>query len=112
MSQAFISCYVSVVSQVESEARVPPLNQLVRGSSPRSPTTLIVQFKILSSRERSERISWFLVRYPNKMALIQMAQSPEYQAIHDHREAGLEGQINLAVAKTGALASAPEEPKP
>ena len=42
-----------------------------------------------------------LVEYPNKMALVQMAQSPEYQAIHHHREAGLEGQINLAVARTG-----------
>lgn len=38
-----------------------------------------------------------LVRYPSKMSLIQMAQSEEYRAIHHHREAGLEGQINLAV---------------
>lgn len=38
-----------------------------------------------------------IVRYPDKMALIKMAQSEEYQAIHHFREAGLEGQINLAV---------------
>lgn len=38
-----------------------------------------------------------IVRYPDKMTLLKMAQSPEYQAIHHHREAGLEGQINLAV---------------
>ena len=40
-----------------------------------------------------------LVEYPNKMALLTMAQSPEYEAIHHHREAGLEGQINLAVVQ-------------
>lgn len=48
-----------------------------------------------------------LVRYPNKLALIQMAQSPEYQAIHHHREEGLEGQINIAVAE-GPLPPKPE----
>lgn len=41
-----------------------------------------------------------LVRYPNKTTLLKMSQSPEYQAIHHHREAGLEGQINLAVFET------------
>ena len=38
-----------------------------------------------------------IVRYPDKTTLIEMVQSPEYQAIHHHRESGLEGQINLAV---------------
>lgn len=37
-----------------------------------------------------------IVRYPDKTALLKMAQSPEYQKIHVHREAGLAGQINLA----------------
>ena len=41
-----------------------------------------------------------LVEYPNKEALMEMATSPEYQAIHHHREAGLEGQVNYAVAQT------------
>jgi uncharacterized protein (DUF1330 family) len=38
-----------------------------------------------------------LVRYPNSRALLQMAQSPEYQAISSNRTNGLEGQMNLAV---------------
>jgi len=40
-----------------------------------------------------------IVRYPDKTALMKMSQSPEYQAIHHFREAGLkgQGQINLAV---------------
>ncbi len=38
-----------------------------------------------------------LVRYPNSRALLQMAQSAEYQAISGSRTNGLEGQINLAV---------------
>ncbi len=42
-----------------------------------------------------------LVEYPNPMALLQMSQSEEYQAIHHHRAAGLEGQINYAVVQTG-----------
>ena len=35
------------------------------------------------------------------MALLQMSQSEEYQAIHHHRAAGLEGQVNYAVVQTG-----------
>lgn len=46
-----------------------------------------------------------LVEYPNKMALLQMAQSPEYQAIHHHREAGLAGQINYAVVQSAGIAT-------
>jgi haloalkane dehalogenase len=42
-----------------------------------------------------------LVQYPRKKALFQMAMSPEYQAIHHHRDAGLQGQINYAVLETG-----------
>jgi len=38
-----------------------------------------------------------LVEYPKKEALMEMISSPEYQAIHHHREAGLEGQVNYAV---------------
>jgi uncharacterized protein (DUF1330 family) len=41
-----------------------------------------------------------LVEYPAKEALMQMIAMPEYQAIHHHREAGLEGQVNYAVAQT------------
>lgn len=41
-----------------------------------------------------------LVEYPTKETLLQMVQSPEYQAIHHHREAGLEGQVNYAVIQT------------
>ena len=40
-----------------------------------------------------------LVEYPDKTALPKMVQSPEYQAIHHHREAGLAGQINYAVVQ-------------
>lgn len=38
-----------------------------------------------------------LVRCPNKEASNGMAQSLECQAIHHHREAGLEGQILYAI---------------
>ncbi len=38
-----------------------------------------------------------LAEYPNPQALIKMASMPEYQAIHKHRDAGLEGQVNYAV---------------
>lgn len=38
-----------------------------------------------------------LVRYPNARALLQMAQSAEYQAISGNRSSGLEGQMNIAV---------------
>lgn len=45
-----------------------------------------------------------MVRYPNAKALLAMAQSAEYQAIHHHRESGLEGQMNIAVFEGGSLA--------
>ena len=38
-----------------------------------------------------------MVRYPNSRALLQMAQSAEYQAISGNRSSGLEGQLNIAV---------------
>jgi len=40
-----------------------------------------------------------LVEYPRKRTLLQMSLLPEYRAIHRHREAGLVGQINYAVAQ-------------
>ena len=49
-----------------------------------------------------------IVRYPDKTALLQMAQSEEYQAIHHHRESGLEGQINLAVFENSSPGTAAE----
>ena len=36
-----------------------------------------------------------LAEYPNRAAMLQMALSPEFQAIAHHREAGLEGQLNI-----------------
>lgn len=41
-----------------------------------------------------------LVEYPRKEALYEMTQSPEYQAIHHHREEGLAGQVNYMVVQT------------
>ena len=46
-----------------------------------------------------------MVRYPNAQALLKMGQSAEYQAIHHHRAAGLEGQINIAVFEQDSEAS-------
>jgi haloalkane dehalogenase len=45
-----------------------------------------------------------LVQYPHKKTLVQMSMSPEYRAIHHHREAGLAGQINYCVAQVPAKA--------
>lgn len=47
-----------------------------------------------------------MVRYPNAKALLAMAQSAEYQAIHHHREGGLVGQMNIAIFENGGLAEA------
>lgn len=40
-----------------------------------------------------------MVEYPRKSALMQMSMSEEYRAIHHHREAGLEGQVNYAIVQ-------------
>lgn len=45
-----------------------------------------------------------LVQYPHKKTLLEMSVMPKYRKIHRHREAGLEGQINYAVAQTDPAA--------
>ncbi len=42
-----------------------------------------------------------LVEYPSSEAFRQMVQSPEYQEIHVHRDAGLAGQLNIRVQSLG-----------
>ena len=36
-----------------------------------------------------------LAKYPNRKAMFEMTMDPEYQKIHVHRDAGLEGQLNI-----------------
>lgn len=36
-----------------------------------------------------------IAEYPSRAAMLQMVQSPEYQAITRHRDAGLAGQLNI-----------------
>ncbi|WP_285711618.1 DUF1330 domain-containing protein [Erythrobacter oryzae] len=36
-----------------------------------------------------------IAEYPSRKAMMVMVQSPEYQAITKHREAGLAGQLNI-----------------
>ena len=50
-----------------------------------------------------------MVRYPNAKALLAMAQSEEYQAIHHYREGGLQGQMNIAVFENDGLGEASAE---
>ena len=38
-----------------------------------------------------------LVEYPSPSVLFEMINSDAYQAVHGHREAGLEGQVLYAV---------------
>lgn len=42
-----------------------------------------------------------LVEYPSLAAMMQMIQSPEYQAIEKHRHAGLAGQLNIRTKQMG-----------
>jgi uncharacterized protein (DUF1330 family) len=36
-----------------------------------------------------------IAEYPSRAAMLEMVQSPEYQAITKHRDAGLAGQLNI-----------------
>ena len=42
-----------------------------------------------------------IAEYPSRAAMLQMVQSPEYQAITKHREAGLAGQLNIRTKAIG-----------
>jgi uncharacterized protein (DUF1330 family) len=44
-----------------------------------------------------------IAMYPSRQAMIAMMQSPEYQAIHYHRDAGLAGQLNIETTEAGGL---------
>lgn len=44
-----------------------------------------------------------LAEYPNRAALWRMSTSPEWQAIAVHREAGLEGQLNIETVPTSEV---------
>lgn len=46
-----------------------------------------------------------LVQYPSKRAFIEMTSSAEYQAIHHHRDAGLQGQILYALVQGAPTAT-------
>lgn len=41
-----------------------------------------------------------IAMYPNRAAMLEMIQSPAYQEIHVHREAGLAGQLNIETRAT------------
>ncbi len=45
-----------------------------------------------------------LVEYPSSAAFREMVQSPEYQEVHVHRDAGLAGQLNIRIQGGGAPA--------
>ena len=36
-----------------------------------------------------------IAKYPNRKAMLDMTMGPGYQKIHVHRDAGLEGQLNI-----------------
>lgn len=42
-----------------------------------------------------------IAEYPSRAAMLQMIQSPEYQAITKHRDAGLAGQLNIRTKALG-----------
>ncbi len=43
-----------------------------------------------------------IAEYPSRKAMFAMVQSPEYQAITKHREAGLAGQLNICTRDRSA----------
>ncbi len=42
-----------------------------------------------------------IVEYPSRAAMLTMIQSPDYQAISKHRDAGLAGQLNICTKAVG-----------
>ena len=42
-----------------------------------------------------------IAEYPSRAAMMKMVQSPEYQAITKHRDAGLAGQLNIRTKAVG-----------
>ena len=47
-----------------------------------------------------------IAEYPSRKAMLAMVQSPEYQAITKHRDAGLAGQLNICTRAGAGAAGA------
>ena len=47
-----------------------------------------------------------IAEYPSRKAMLAMVQSPEYQAITRHRDAGLAGQVNICTRAGAGTAGA------
>jgi uncharacterized protein (DUF1330 family) len=47
-----------------------------------------------------------IAEYPSRAAMLAMVQSPEYQAITKHRDAGLAGQLNICTRATNGATGA------
>ncbi len=47
-----------------------------------------------------------IAEYPSRAAMLAMVQSPEYQAIAKHRDAGLAGQLNICTGAGSGAAGA------
>ena len=41
-----------------------------------------------------------IAKYPNRKSMMDMSMDPGYQKIHVHRDAGLEGQLNIETIET------------
>ena len=48
-----------------------------------------------AERKVSNMCMSFIAKYPNRKAMLDMTIDPGYQKIHIHRDAGLEGQLNI-----------------
>jgi uncharacterized protein (DUF1330 family) len=49
-----------------------------------------------------------LAEYPSRAAFLRMSSSPEWRTIAEHREAGLEGQLNIETTPSALGEPAPE----
>jgi uncharacterized protein (DUF1330 family) len=47
-----------------------------------------------------------LVKYPNRKAFLDMVSQPEYEKAHEHREAGLERTVVVAMTERRSLLGA------
>ena len=71
-----------------------PLSAARQGSRAWSPDLMLGEVEEL----------WDMVaiaEYPSRAAMLQMVQSPKYQAITKHRDAGLAGQLDIRTKSIG-----------
>ena len=75
-----------------------PMGDLIRAGGGKVQFTSAVTSLVVGDTDELWHIV-VIVEYPSRKKFLELVSSPEAKALHIHRRAGLEGQLNIATTK-------------